>query len=74
MRLWRGGGGTSGAGGRVALEEKNCWGQGDGDRTSWGLDLEALARRTWVIQEGVDVTGVGCSGKEGPNHESGVDL
>lgn len=50
------------------------WGQGDGDRTSWGLDLEALARRTWVIQEGVDVTGVGCSGKEGPNHESGVDL
>lgn len=48
--MWRGGGGTSEAGGRVALEDKKCCGQGGGGRTSWGLDLEALARRTWVIR------------------------
>lgn len=56
----------------MTLEDKKCWGQGGGGRISWGLALEALARRTmWVIQEGVAVTGVGCSGKEGPNHKSG---
>lgn len=27
-----------------------------------------------MIEEGVDVSGMGCLGKEGPSHKSGVDL
>lgn len=59
----------------VALEDPKCRGYGGGSRTCWGPGLEALARRTtWAIEEGVDVSGMGCSGKEGSSHKSGVDL
>lgn len=58
------------------MEDTKCRGLSGGCRTSWGLDLEALARGTiWVIEEGVDESDMGCSGKEGPSHNrsSSVD-
>lgn len=59
----------------MAVEDTKCRGLNGGCRTSWGLDLEALARGTiWVIEEGVNESGMGCSGKEGPSHKSGVAL